>query len=180
MKDRTTHEPCVWICLYVWCHRSTCLSAVFLLSISPSAYHPSIFAVSQAYNPLPISPLLFLSKKNNYFLSPRCWVSFIHTSVFHLVSHWSTEEIRQKKVNIWTATKNEREVAFLASVSVMSRPETSSSQNNERWFLPYPIMTGRENCPTILMPVTWQQDWECQQKMAACPNNVSLIPASLG
>lgn len=73
-----------------------------------------------------LCPFLPLSKKNDiYSSSPRCRVSSIHTSVFHLVPHWSTEEIRRKKVNIWTAAKDGRGVASLASAPVMSRPETS-------------------------------------------------------
>lgn len=43
-------------------------------------------------------PLLPLAKKNDiYSSSPRCRVSSIHTSVFQLVPHWCTEEIRPKK-----------------------------------------------------------------------------------
>lgn len=173
MKDRTSHEPwCLNLlrCMLPWQHLFVC--HVPAVSIRFSAHRPSLSAPSGVYNPLPIAPFLFLSKKSDtYSLFPRCRASSIRTSVIHLVSHWSAEKSGQKKrVNIWTATKDGGGEAPLASASVMSRPETSSSH---RWLPPHPIMANRENCPTIFMFVTRQRDRKCQPKMAARPNNVS-------
>lgn len=179
MKDRTTHEPRVWIQFYARCRRSTCLSVFFLLSpLVPLC----IILLSLPFLELiilcPFLPLSFSQRKTTYTPVPQGAGCLLFIPLFFILSPIGPQRKSDKKVNIWTAAKDGRGVASLASASVMSRPETSSSQHRERWFPPYPIMTYRENCPTILMFVTWQPDWECQWKMAACPNRVCLIHIS--
>lgn len=174
--QNNTWAPCLnsLLCTVPSQHLFVCLLPS--ISISPSVYHPSISALSRAYNPLSISPCICpfssLKEKGHIVLFPKVPGVFYPYLCFSFCPPLVHRGNQTKKVNIWTAAKDGRGVASLASASLMSRPETSSSQNSER------RMTDRENCPTILMFVTWQPDWECQLKMAACPNSVCLICAS--
>lgn len=137
MKDRTTHKPRVWICFYARCHRCACLSVFFLL---PPLVPLRISLLSLPFLKLiilrPFLPLPFCQRKTSPLpQGVGCLLSMPLFFFFfvYLVPHWSTEEIGQKKkVNIWTAAKDGRGVASLASVSVMSRPERPPPARTER------------------------------------------------
>lgn len=167
-------------------HSFVYLSSSLSLYLVPQCLFPSISVSSLAFNPLPISPSLFICfplSKKKHSSSPRWRVSSIHTSVFHLVLHCSREN-GDTKCQYLDSSSGEYQGSSIASLyelaseAVMSRPETSWGQNRARWFPPYSVMTDREIVPTIFDVCYMATGLGKTAKMASCPHSACLINIS--